>query len=75
MIVTADQKRRVVLPKLVQPGDALDISVVGQRMILQVLQKPTAVPPVAEQALQARDPDTIDLDEPAFLAMTDESPA
>lgn len=75
MIVTADQKRRVVLPKPVQPGDALDISVVGQRMILQVLKKPTAVPPVAQQALQLRDLATIDLDEPAFLPLTDESPA
>lgn len=75
MIVIADQKRRIVLPKPVQPGDALDISVVGQRMILQVLRKPTAVPPVAEQALQAHDLDTIDLDEPAFLPLSDESPA
>ena len=75
MIVTADQKRRIVLPKPVQPGDALDISVLGERMILQVLKKPVALPPVAERALQQRDVAGIDLDEPAFLPLTDESPA
>jgi len=75
MIVTADQKRRIVLPKPVQPGDALDLSVLGERMILQVLKKPTAVPPVATDALEALDLATIDLDEPAFLPLTDESPA
>jgi hypothetical protein len=75
MIVTADQKRRIVLPKPVQPGDALDISVLGERMILQVLKKPVALPPVAKRALQQRDLAGIDLDEPAFLPLTDESPA
>lgn len=75
VIAVADQKRRVVLPKPVQPGDALDISVVGQRMILQILKRPTAVPCVAAQALLARDLAAIDLDEPAFLPLTDESPA
>ncbi len=75
MIVTADQKRRIVLPKSVQPGDALDLSVLGERMILQVLKKPTAVPPLATDALEARDFAAIDLDEPAFLPLTDESPA
>jgi len=75
VIAVADQKRRVVLPKPVQPGDALDISVVGQRMILQILKKPTAVPFVAAQALEARDLAAIDLDQPAFLPLTDESPA
>ena len=75
MIVTADQKRRIVLPKPVQPGDALDLSVLGERMILQVLKKPKAVPPLAREALGARDLAAIDLDEPAFLPLTDESPA
>jgi hypothetical protein len=75
MIVTADQKRRIVLPKPVQPGDALDISVFGRRLILQVLEKPVAVPPVAGSPLQAADLAAIDLDEPAFLSLSDESPA
>ena len=75
MIVTADQKRRIVLPKPVQPGDALDISVLGRRLILHVLEKPDGVPPVASSPLKAADLAAIDLDEPAFLPLTDESPA
>jgi hypothetical protein len=75
MIVTADQKRRIVLPKPVQPGDALDIAVLGKRMILHVLQKPSALPPTAPRALRAPQLSAADLDEPAFLPLTDESPA
>ena len=75
MIATADQKRRIVLPKPVEPGDVLDISVLGQRMILQVLKKPTAVPPIAAQPIKAAALASIDLDEPAFLPLTDEGPA
>lgn len=75
MIVTADQKRRIVLPKPVQPGDALDISVLGERMILQVLKKPTAVPPVTARPLEVKALASVDLDEPAFMPLTDESPA
>jgi hypothetical protein len=75
MIATADQKRRIVLPKPVEPGDVLDISVLGQRMILQVLKKPTAVPPVAARPMQEALLATIDLDEPAFMPLIDESPA
>lgn len=75
MIVTADQKRRIVLPKPVQPGDVLDVSVLGERMILQVLKKPTAVPPVTARALEAEALAVVDLDEPAFMSLTDESPA
>ncbi len=75
MIVTADQKRRIVLPKPVQPGDALDISVLGRRLILHVLEKPVAVPPVAGSPLKAGDLAAIDLDEPAFRSLSDESPA
>ncbi len=75
MIVTADQKRRIVLPKPVQPGDALDISVLGERMILQVLKKPAAVPPVTARPISAEALTFIDLDEPAFMPLTDESPA
>lgn len=75
MIVVADQKRRIVLPKPVRPGDALDVSVLGKRMVLQVLQKPTAVPPVAARSFESPLLVSIDLDEPAFLPLTDESPA
>ena len=69
MIVTVDQKRRVVLPKPVQPGDALDVSVLGQRMILQILT------PVSARALKPSSFGSVDLDEPAFAALSDESPA
>lgn len=75
MIVTADQKRRIVLPKPVQPGDALDISILGERMILQILKRPTAVPPVTARPIKAEALTFIDLDEPAFMPLTDESPA
>lgn len=75
MIVTADQKRRIVLPKSVQPGDVLDISVLGERMILQVLKKPTAVPPVTTRPLEAEALAFVDLDAPAFMPLTDEGPA
>lgn len=73
MILVADQKRRIVLPKPVQPGDALDVSVLGQRMILQRLQRPADVPPVAARSLKAPALASLDLDEPAFLPLTDES--
>ena len=49
MVVIADQKRRIVLPKTVQPGDAVDIATSGQRLILQILKKPIAVPPLDEK--------------------------
>ena len=75
MTVIADQKRRIVLPKPVKPGDALDISVLGERMIIQVLKKTMAVPPVTARPLEAAALTSIDLDEPAFMPLTDESPA
>lgn len=75
MIVTTDQKRRIVLPKPVQPGDVLDVSVSGQRLILQILKKPVAVPPVASRKLEPSVVASVDLDEPAFLPLTDASPA
>lgn len=75
MILIADQKRRIVLPKPVQPGDALDVVVMGQRMVLQRLQKLVAAPPISKHPLDASSIASIDLDEPAFLPMTDESPA
>jgi hypothetical protein len=75
MVVIADQKRRVVLPKLVQPGDAVDIATSGQRIILQILRKPAAIPPIAERPLEPSLLRETDLDEPAFVPLTDESPS
>jgi len=75
MVVIADQKRRIVLPKTVQPGDAVDIATSGQRLILQILKKPIAVPPLGEKPLEPSLLRETDLDEPAFIPLTDESPA
>ena len=75
MVVIADQKRRIVLPKTVQPGDAVDIATSGQRLILQILKKPIAVPPLAEKPLEPSLLRATELDEPAFIPLTDESPA
>jgi hypothetical protein len=66
MVVIADQKRRIVLPKTVQPGDAVDITASGPRLILQILKRPTTVPPQAEKPLEPSLLRTADLDEPAF---------
>jgi len=75
MIAIADQKRRIVLPKPVQPGDVVDIAASGQRLILQILKKPAAIPPVAEKPLEPSLLPVADLDEPAFMPLTDESPS
>ncbi len=76
MKLIADQKRRVVLPMPVQPGDALAVIEVGDRIVLELLQRPsTIVPPVSANPLPASTVLGIDLDEPAFPPMDDESPA
>jgi hypothetical protein len=76
MKLIADQKRRVVLPKSVKPGDALELLATGDRIILQILRPPTAhVPPVSAQRLNPAALSKVDLDEPAFTPMSDESPA
>jgi len=76
MIVTVDQKRRVVLPKPVQPGDALEIASSGDRIVLHILKKTAlAAPPVAAHPSSATALVGLDLDEPAFSPLADESPA
>jgi bifunctional DNA-binding transcriptional regulator/antitoxin component of YhaV-PrlF toxin-antitoxin module len=76
MIVTVDQKRRVVLPKPVQPGDALEVAATGDLIVLHVLKKPTnLIPLVAPKPGKFPGLTGIDLDEPAFLPLADESPA
>lgn len=76
MKLIADQKRRVVLPKPVQPGDALAVVEVGDRIILERLKRPErVVPPVSPHPLLKNVVKGIDLDEPAFPPMSDESPA
>jgi hypothetical protein len=76
MIVTVDQKRRVVLPKPVQPGDALEVASTGDLIVLHVLKRPAnLVPPIAPQSGRPPRLMDIDLDEPAFLPLGDEGPA
>ena len=76
MKLIADQKRRVVLPKSVKPGDALELLTSGDRIILQILRPPaTLVPPVSSQRLNPAPLAMIDLDEPAFSPLSDESPS
>ncbi len=76
MVVTVDQKRRVVLPRPVQPGDALEVSATGDLIVLHVLKKPVRlVPPVAPKSVKSSRLAGMDFDEPAFLPLADESPA
>ena len=76
MKVIADQKRRVVLPKPCNPGDVYECVSIGDRIVLERLLKPERhTPPVSETALDPTLLNNIDLDEPAFPPITDESPA
>ncbi len=76
MKLIADQKRRVVLPKCVKPGDALELLASGDRIILQILRPPTALtPPVSPHRLNPALLAKLDLDEPAFTPLSDEGPA
>ena len=75
MKLIADQKRRVVLPMPVEPGDALAVIEAGDRIVLERLQRPKGViPPVSANPLPASTLQGIDLDEPAFPPLDDESP-
>ena len=76
MELIADKKRRVVLPMPMQPGDALAVIEVGDRIVLERLQRPKGiVPPVSANPIPASTVPGIDLDEPAFPPLDDESPA
>lgn len=76
MKVVADQKRRIVLPKPVQPGDVLEFTEIGERMVLVRLQRPPVHrPPVSPSPLPPAVLAEIDLDEPAFADLDDEGVA
>lgn len=76
MKVMADQKRRVVLPKPTEPGDVFEVLGTGDRLVLIKLARPESLPPpVSKTALNPADLKGIDLDEPAFAPISDESPA
>ena len=76
MILTADEKRRVVLPKPVKAGDALEVTTTGERIVIHILKKPEpGVPPVAAKALKLGEVVEQELDKPVFAPISDESPA
>jgi hypothetical protein len=76
MKVIADQKRRVVLPKQCNPGDVFECIAVGDRFLLERLTKPERhIPPIAETPLDPAILEGVDLDEPAFPPIANESPA
>ena len=76
MKLIVDQKRRVVLPKSVKPGDALEVMSTGDIIVLHVL-KPVlrAVPPVSSTPVSWHLLTGVDLDEPAFDSLSNESVA
>ena len=76
MKLIVDQKRRVVLPKSVKPGDALEVLSTGDVIVLHVL-KPVlrAVPPVSSTPVSWDLLTGVDLDEPAFDSLSNESVA
>lgn len=73
MIVIADSKRRVVLPKTVKPGDVFECSEADNRFLL-IRLRPAArgKPPVSRSRLKAGALAGLDLDEPAFAPLRDE---
>ncbi|MFM8982166.1 MAG: AbrB/MazE/SpoVT family DNA-binding domain-containing protein [Spartobacteria bacterium] len=76
MKLIVDQKRRVVLPKSVKPGDALEVLSTGDVIVLHVL-KPVlrAVPPISPTPVSWDLLTGVDLDEPAFDSLSNESVA
>jgi bifunctional DNA-binding transcriptional regulator/antitoxin component of YhaV-PrlF toxin-antitoxin module len=76
MKLIVDQKRRVVLPKSVKPGDALEVMSTGDVIVLQLL-KPVlrGVPPVSPNPVSWDLLTGVDLDEPEFDALSNESVA
>ena len=76
MKLIVDQKRRVVLPKSVKPGDALEVMSTGDVIILHLL-KPVlrSIPPVSPNPVSWDLLTGVDLDEPEFDALSNESVA
>jgi hypothetical protein len=74
MKLIVDQKRRVVLPKSVKPGDALEVMSTGDVIVLHLL-KPVlrGIPPVSPKTVSRDVLSGVDLDEPAFDALSNES--
>ena len=74
MKVIADSKRRVVLPQPAKSGDVFEILETGDRIVMLRLQKPPMMrPPTSPAPLDPAALKEIDLDEPSFLPLSDES--
>jgi hypothetical protein len=76
MKLIVDQKRRVVLPKSVKPGDALEVMSTGDVIVLHLL-KPVlrGVPPISPNPVSWDLLAGVDLDESEFDALSNESVA
>lgn len=76
MKLIVDQKRRVVLPKSVKPGDALEVMSTGDVIVLHLL-KPAlrGIPPVSPKPVSWDLLAGVDLDEPEFDSLSNESVA
>jgi bifunctional DNA-binding transcriptional regulator/antitoxin component of YhaV-PrlF toxin-antitoxin module len=76
MKLIVDQKRRVVLPKSVKPGDALEVMSTGDVIVLHLL-KPVlkGVPPISPNPVSWELLTGVDLDEPEFEALSNEGVA
>jgi hypothetical protein len=76
MILIADRKRRVVLPKPAEAGDAFQCWETGERFVLVRLRPASPQkPPIAKVPLKPAALKGIDLDAPAFTPLNDESVA
>jgi len=73
MILIADERRRVVLPKPAKAGEAFECVETGDRIVLIRLQQPEHIKPaVSRQPLKPGLLKDINLDEPAFESIPDE---
>ena len=76
MKLIVDQKRRVVLPKSVKPGDALEVMSTGDVIVLHLLKPvPRGVPPVSPNPVSWDLLSGLDLDAPEFDSLLNESVA
>ena len=76
MKLIVDQKRRVVLPKSVKPGDALEVMSTGDVIVLHLLRPVLrGVPPISPNPVSWELLTGVDLDEPEFEALSNEGVA
>lgn len=74
MKVIVDQKRRIVLPKSVSPGDVFEFIQTGDRIVIERLKRPESIkPPLSTKPLDRTLLKNIDLDKPLFPPLSSES--